>query len=262
SGLTVALSGLGGDELFAGYPSFRRINKLRLFCRVWNRLSRTSRYKFGDFLNFAMPPSARKEKIIEIFKEGSTLEHPYFWLRRLFTAEEVRRILNGYEFTGGKENPDLSSLDITNQVSYLEMTNYMRDILLRDTDFMSMAHSLEVRVPFLDHKLIEFVFSLPGRLKIKGATNKPLLTGSLSLPLPYAILKKRKTGFTLPFNSWLKNGLKDEVEEALREKEGALQELIDGREVLRIWDGFLKGQVSWQRPWAIYVLKRWVKTYL
>jgi asparagine synthase (glutamine-hydrolysing) len=138
----------------------------------------------------------------------------------------------------------------------------MRDILLRDTDSMSMAHSLEVRVPLLDHRLVEFMFSVPGRFKMASAINKPLLVKSLERPLPETVLKRRKMGFTLPFQYWLKESLKEEVETTLQERSSILQEFINQEEVFRLWQGFLEGHYSWQRPWAIYVLKKWVKLYL
>jgi asparagine synthase (glutamine-hydrolysing) len=216
----------------------------------------------GNSLRFFLPPLLQKEKIIELFKEGSTLKHPYFWLRALFTAEQKNHLLNGYSFKSADKQLDLGSLDIINQLSYLEMTNYMRDILLRDTDSMSMSHSLEVRVPLLDHKLVEFMFSVPGRFKMGGLINKPLLVRSLERPLPEAIFKRRKMGFTLPFQFWLKQSLKEEVEVTLRARNGILQEFINEEEVFKLWQGFLKGHYSWQRPWAIYVLKSWVKLYL
>jgi asparagine synthase (glutamine-hydrolysing) len=261
-GLTVALSGLGGDEIFGGYNNFRRINGLRSFCSLWDKVPGFARDALGNFLRLSLPAVTQKEKIIDLIKKGSTEEHPYFWLRRLFTTEQERRLLKEYRCLDGGNRMGCEAGDAINQVSYLEITNYMRNILLRDTDFMSMSHSLEVRVPLLDHELVEFMFSVPGKLKIGAKVNKPLLVNSLRNPLPRAAFNRQKMGFTLPFKFWLQQRLRKEAEETLREKNSALRDFINEEEVLKVWQGFIKGYYSWQRPWALYVLKRWVNLYL
>lgn len=94
--------------------------------------------------------------------------------------------------------------DDFNWVLYLEMTNYMLNILLRDTDFITMANSLEVRVPFLDHKLVEYVFSIPGNIKKSSKIPKSLLIKPLPVVLPKQAIYRRKMGFIFPFAVWLK----------------------------------------------------------
>lgn len=261
AGLTVALSGLGGDEVFAGYPSFRRIARLTWFSRFQDLSPRILKQALENFCKKIILPSTSKDKIIELMKNGFSTMQLYFWMRMLFTQEQENRLLRKKELSAKEEVSGLSNLDIINQVSYLEMSNYMRDILLRDTDFMSMAHSLEVRVPFLDHKLIELMFAIPGRFKL-GCLNKPLLINSLNEPLPEAIVRRRKKGFVFPFEFWLRQNLKEEVAAALQEKDRLLDEFLNPGAALEIWRGFLKGRISWQRPWALYVLKKWVKIYL
>ena len=262
AGLKVALSGLGGDEVFCGYSTFKRIARLIWFCRFWNMTPGVSTRISAAILKSIIPAIPQKEKILELIKNGSSLRHPYFWLRRLFSEEQSRHLLKVFPFFPEDKTAGIEDLDIINQVSYLEICNYMRDILLRDTDCMSMAHSLEVRVPFLDHKLIEFMFSIPGELKMDSRLNKPLLINSLDEPLPEVIIRRKKMGFTLPFEHWLGQDLKPEIEDTLSEKDAVLDEFINQESVLGIWREFLKGHITWQRPWAIYVLKKWVKIYL
>ena len=262
SGLTVALSGLGGDEIFGGYPTFRRISRLIWFCKFWDGAPKIFREIFAGILKSIVPALPQKDKLIELAKEGSILRHPYFWMRRLFTEDQKKRLLKTYTFLAKEDAREIAGLDIINQVSYLEMVNYMRDILLRDTDFMSMAHSLEVRVPFLDHKLVEFMFSVPGRFKMDRHLNKPLLIKSLDESLPETIIKRKKMGFTFPFDNWLRQNLRNEVEQTLRERDTMLDGFINHDSVLEIWKGFQKRHISWERPWAIYVLKKWIKIYL
>jgi asparagine synthase (glutamine-hydrolysing) len=260
SGITVALSGLGGDEVFCGYVNFRRIDKVNSLCRILNNCPPWPRRALSGILKNVFPHE-QKDKAAEIMEGNFSLEDVYFWMRRLFTDGQKKRLLKMNISQESERITKTGDSDFINQLSYLELTNYMRDILLRDTDFMSMAHSLEVRVPFLDHKLIEFILSVPGKFKIDKNMNKPLLVRSLANPLPEAIVRRRKKGFVLPFASWMKEGLRKEVEQTLQ-GDSILDEIISKEAVSGIWQDFLKGRLFWQRPWAIYVLKRWVNIYL
>lgn len=169
AGLTVALSGLGGDEVFGGYPGFARIPRLMQFLSFWNAMPGFFRKSASGMFSALMQDTTKNRKIAD-FLGAASPGHPYYVTRILFTKQEKRCLLgtsNMMQKAGKMEIGKLKSLDVFNQVSYLEMTNYMTDILLRDADFMSMAHSLEVRVPLVDHRLIEYVFSIPGKFKIR-----------------------------------------------------------------------------------------------
>ena len=151
-----------------------------------------------------------------------------------------------------------AALDPVNRISYLELTNYMRNTLLRDTDAMSMASSLEVRVPFIDHELIGYVAGLAGSLKMDSTRPKSLLTAAFADVLPRQIVHKQKQGFTLPFQHWLGAELKPTLEESFSAAQsGALAESVDSTAVRSVWDGFLAGKTSWTRPWSLFVLQRW-----
>lgn len=266
AGLSVALSGLGGDELFCGYPTFKRAMRLEAFRSFWIKLPDSFRGISSATFKALFPDTSPNRKIAELLKRG-VLNHPYFWMRMLFTEEERQHLLNR-SISPAQEEPSqipataIKELDIINQISYLEMTNYMVDILLRDTDSMSMAHSLEVRVPFIDHKLIELMLSIPGRYKLDRHMPKPFLVRSLRGALPEKIFQRPKMGFVLPFDCWLRGYLRQEIEETLLSEDRILGQILNNRSVLDIWNGFLIHKVSWQRPWALYVLKRWVNSYL
>src|SRR6185503_8429451 len=108
--------------------------------------------------------------------------------------------------------------DVINEVSRLEIKGYMANTLLRDADNMSMAHSLEVRVPFVDVNVAGFSLSLPGKLKLNGdvpRVSKPLLVEAISDLLPREFLARRKMGFTLPFENWMQSRLKDDISRVL-----------------------------------------------
>jgi len=143
-------------------------------------------------------------------------------------------------------------------VSYLEMTHYMTTTLLRDTDMMSMAHGLEIRVPLLDHKLVELMFSIPSNMKIKQGTPKPLLVNSLTRKLPDAIVRRKKMGFTFPFEVWMRGEMRLEIESVLLSPSGKLPDFISHDGVRKIWSDFIDKRCSWSRPWSLYVLKKWI----
>jgi asparagine synthase (glutamine-hydrolysing) len=153
-------------------------------------------------------------------------------------------------------------LDAINRVSYLETRCYMLNTLLRDSDAMSMAHGLEVRVPLIDHRLAQKLLALPGSWKLDRLTPKPLLVGALRGTLPDQIVHRRKRGFTLPFEHWLRDELRSEVEVSLaRIAHGPLASVLDPQVVSQIWHDFQHGKTSWSRPWSLYVLQRWCELH-
>jgi asparagine synthase (glutamine-hydrolysing) len=141
------------------------------------------------------------------------------------------------------------------------LRNYMLNTLLRDSDVMSMAHGLEVRVPLIDDKLVEYVFNLPGDLKINGHTPKHLLVKAAGDLLPDEVVHRPKRGFTFPFEHWLRDEMRGEMEKELL-SESPLDEFLSPEAVKKIWQEFLAGRISWSRPWSLYVLRRWCRLHL
>ena len=154
-----------------------------------------------------------------------------------------------------------AALDPINRVSYLESTCYMRNTLLRDSDFMSMAHGLELRVPFLDRDLVEACFRIPGKRKVSGRLPKSLLLASLGVELPMEVINRPKRGFTLPFERWLRQEMRTTVETSLLGSPSD-RTLLNPGAVHDVWARFLEGKTSWSRPWSLYVLQRWCEQNL
>jgi asparagine synthase (glutamine-hydrolysing) len=128
---------------------------------------------------------------------------------------------------------------------------------------MSMAHGLEVRVPLIDHWLASRVLALPGLWKLNSETPKSLLVKALGGKLPDQIVHRRKQGFTLPFEHWLRDALRPIVEESLRNiGGGVLGNLISKPAAQLVWQDFLEGRTSWSRPWSLYVLQSWCQQHL
>jgi asparagine synthase (glutamine-hydrolysing) len=217
--------------------------------------------------------SDRSRKISQLAGElvanevGAT--HPYFLVRSLFSPAERKGLYGGdYESAEGDMaallQPSIAasaSFDPVNRVSYLESHWYMRNTLLRDSDFMSMAHGLELRVPFLDRSLVEACYRIPGKDKLQGDSPKPLLLKSLGVELPPEIVNRPKRGFTLPFEHWLRAEMKPMVEGELSKNDGA-QGMLSAGSAREVWNRFLAGRTSWSRPWSLFVLNRWCEQNL
>lgn len=250
AGITVALSGLGGDELFAGYPSFRRAMKLASISPLSKRVLRAA----SGVGRVALNGSVRRHKFWQLANSDCTPEDVYRISRQLFSNDFVARMTgrNGIHKTNGNHH----SSDTVNAISRLELRGYMTNTLLRDTDVMSMAHSLEVRVPFVDTTVVDYVLSLPGEWKV-GERNKPLLADAVSDLLPPDFLARPKMGFTLPFEKWLQQSMRSEVSSVLADASSFTG--LNPQAVEKVWNNFLQKPraVGWSRPWSLYVLAKW-----
>lgn len=271
AGVKVVLSGLGGDEVFAGYSSFRTVPRFERLARTFNYLPRISRGGMASLFGAFAPESDQNRKLaLLLFDKGQGI-HPYFVSRMLFTPQQRGKLLRSvegpvFETASASQRDCLDRafrLDPVNRVSYLESRCYMLNTLLRDSDVMSMSQGLEIRVPLIDHQLAKAVLALPGKWKLDG-TPKRLLVGALGGSLPDEIVHRRKRGFTLPFEHWMRQELRPEVESVLRAErieQGPLAGLLEGNEVERVWKSFLDGNTSWSRPWALFVLQRWCELH-
>jgi asparagine synthase (glutamine-hydrolysing) len=272
AGVKVALSGLGGDEVFAGYSSFYTVPRMERFARFWNHLPHLFRDSAASAFATVAPKSDKNRKLISLATDNGRLVHPYFLSRMLFMARQRDLLVRSID--GAAIDASISSqrdsleraasLDPVNRVSYLESRCYMLNTLLRDADFMSMSQGLEVRVPLIDHQLAKQVLALPGKWKLNG-THKKILIAALAGSLPEEVVHRRKRGFTMPFERWMRQELRSEIEpvlEADRVNKGPLGRLLNGRQVHQVWQDFLDGTASWSRPWSLYVLQRWCEQHL
>ncbi|HEV7747314.1 MAG TPA: asparagine synthase (glutamine-hydrolyzing) [Pyrinomonadaceae bacterium] len=274
AGLKVALSGLGGDEVFGGYSTFRRTPQYQRLARAGNHVPAGLKTAMSVAMAEAggrfMPGDAAR-KIAAIWQASDSLPDPYYFSRLLFTPPQVSELMNGtvpdgrrslwWDWLAGSAL-QARQLDSFGAVSYLELQSYLVNTLLRDADSMSMAHSLEVRVPFLDHQLVEFVTHLPQEVKLNKGTPKALLVAALEDLLPPEIVHQTKRGFTFPWETWLRGPLKQKVENGLSELSPTLAETLNGGIAQEIWQSYLHGKTTWSRPWSLYVLNEWTKKHL
>jgi asparagine synthase (glutamine-hydrolysing) len=271
AGVKVALSGLGGDEVFGGYASFRTVPRMERFAQFWKQLPRMLRSPFASMFSALSPNSDQNRKLASLVRDNGRVVHPYFLSRMLFMPGQRGDLLQDHDgratqIAEESQCDRLGSarmLDPVNRVSYLESRCYMLNTLLRDADVMSMSQGLEVRVPLIDHQLARTMLGLPGEWKLNG-TPKKLLVGALSGSLPDEIVHRPKRGFTLPFEHWMRQELRSEIEIVLGEKrvrEGPLGQLLHAAQVKQVWKDFLDGKTSWSRPWSLYVLQRWCELH-
>jgi asparagine synthase (glutamine-hydrolysing) len=262
NGLTVALSGVGGDELFAGYPFFRQYLQLKKYENVWS-IARPARQLAAAVLS--LKKSGKAGRIQQLLKAPScsiTSFYPEF--RRILATSLVARLTkleNGstvLENNLAQLNGALDKFPALSQVSIAEYLGYTQHTLLKDTDQMSMAVSLEVREPFFDHDLIEYVLDIPDTLKYPR-TPKSLLVDSLEGLLPPEIVHRRKQGFLFPWQVWMKRELYDFCDQRL--KRMAERDFIHGDQLLSYWKQFQQGNpdVRWMELWLFVVLEYWME---
>jgi asparagine synthase (glutamine-hydrolysing) len=270
-GYKVALSGLGADEIFAGYETFKAVPRMEWVAWCLSTVNPKLRSMLASIMR--LPNSKRRpraEKLAALIEGDSGILHPYALARTLFMPRQLRQLsLAGDGRSADSAMAPLADIvkwaarfDPVNRTSYLELRHYMANTLLRDSDVMSMAHGLELRVPFVDHKLAEFLFRIPGASKLKPGLPKWLLIEALQGLLPQQVVRRPKRGFTFPFELWLKKEMRQDMEDVLLDPSANLLAGIDRKFVATVWKDFLAGKTTWSRPWSLYVLKQWVNMFL
>jgi len=264
NGITMALSGLGGDEVFAGYPIFNR--SLRLDDQKWIfSLPTPVRKSLGSILN-KLRPGAASSKIKQVLSlEDGEIQNTFPIARRVSHANELKKMLDIKKFPHDAVTAIVNSelgkgknhLPLLSKVSIAEITTYMQNVLLRDTDQMSMAVALEVRVPFLDFELVEYVLGIPDKYK-KPVYPKKLLVESLGDLLPPEIVHRKKMGFVFPWEVWLKNEMQSFCSEKIMSL--SKRNFIHRDYLVSRWNQFIKNdpEVRWTDIWICVVLENWL----
>jgi asparagine synthase (glutamine-hydrolysing) len=211
-----------------------------------------------------------------VWRNPALLPHAYYFARALFPPGEIDKLMEP-RFRPSSVAADGYSLEPTwlgwlqraadearrtepaAAVSWMEMRSYMASTLLRDTDSVSMARSLEVRVPLLDTPLVEFVNALPDAARRREGAQKALLVQALGSLLPAEITAQRKRTFTLPWDQWMRGPLKVRVEESFAHISPQLAPLLKSEGVRSVWQAFLAGKTSWSRPWTLFALNEWAR---
>ena len=278
-GLKVALSGLGGDELFAGYSTFSDTPRLARLAALAKFVPSLVRSASAGLVRAAgssglSPDAARKAAAV--WCQPGKLPDPYYFARTLFPPGEIDKLMeprfrpsrvaaDGYSleptWLGWLQRgaDEARRMDPAGRVSWMEMRSYMASTLLRDTDSVSMARSLEVRVPLLDTPLVEFANALPDQARRRDGAQKALLVAALGMMLPPEITAQRKKTFTLPWEQWLRGPLRLRMEESFAHIAPQIAPMLKLDGVRGVWRAFLAGRTSWSRPWAIFTLNEWAR---
>ena len=256
AGLTVVLSGLGGDELFWGYPHHhwvaRNHGRLGVFASAPRFLRRA-------LVSGAVAAGRLRGKEswmrLAALRSGPHAEGLYMAFRGFFASEQVHRLLGNSQSEMNvlleeslEELRPAVSVSRPDGLNYIELKRYLHDQLLRDSDVLGMAHSVEIRVPYLDDQVVARAAATPGNQKTSGAMNKPLLVAALGDALIEEAARRPKRGFSFPMAKWM------------HERTGAMREMAMSTKILerdvvgKMWSAFDQGRLHWSRAWSLVVL--------
>jgi asparagine synthase (glutamine-hydrolysing) len=244
AGLVVALSGLGGDELFGGYPSFQQVPRVASIRNALSPLGRTIRASAADAAARRSPGG----RLGRLLGGAGGLSGAYASVRCQFSPAE----LHAAGFVGPLGTSvagDDPTRCVGDRVTLMELSNYMPEQLLRDTDQMSMSHSLEVRVPLLDDAVVRVALAIPADVRLEP--------GKQLLARAAGVSRTRKRPFSLPFDTWMRGPLRTYVRDGLLSSELPFADEIPSAFRRNLWSAFEDRRTHWSRPWAVALIRLW-----
>lgn len=254
--VTVALSGDGGDEFFLGYSQYE------LYERLW-RLKSLGKMPWGIF-NAALSPFAKNQRINQLMKHANTVVSAWrqpdsqalnkYWMDRYRRGDVPIREQQRSKMLNFPVLQDAAST-----AGIWDAGTYLPDDILTKVDRASMANSLETRAPLLDHRIIEFAYSLPIEYKLKKGVGKRVLREVLYRHVPKNLVDRPKMGFSIPLDNWLRNELRSWVEDTLSDS-NALNNIINMKEIRQIWSSHLLGRDNTEKVWGILSLLSFLRS--
>jgi asparagine synthase (glutamine-hydrolysing) len=253
AGLTVILSGLGGDEVFWGYRHYRGLDARARWLARCPAAARKALAAGGALWGRARGQESWMR--MSFLEAGASTPELYLLLRGFFPPQHVMRLLDidchqldalvdcQFELSRSARN-DAGAASFNR----MEFKRYLHDQLLRDTDVFSMAHAVETRVPFLDHTLVEYAAGVRSTQKIGNGINKPLLVGAVDDPLVDRAAAASKKGFSFPMDRWMRSSA-DELEDM-----ATSGDVVNRAAASALWQSFRRGHLHWSRAWALSIL--------
>jgi len=262
AGIKVALSGLGGDELFAGYPIFNQLPAIQNRKLLWKLPFPARRFLGKSYAGISNSREAQKAS--EILRLPSpAMEGIYKVFRTIYPPRMAYEMVgttwkNSVSELLAKESKHIQHLPELSKISIAEIATYTQNLLLRDTDQFSMAHALEVRVPFFDHNVVKFVLGVPDHLK-KPSYPKQLLVESLGDLIPPEVVHRPKMGFVFPWAQWMRGELKPFCEHRIQRL--SQRGIVDSATLKSVWEEFQAGKKPWlwTHIWLPVVLDEWME---
>jgi asparagine synthase (glutamine-hydrolysing) len=267
----VLLSGEGGDEAFGGYPNYSNmlvLERLRSLCGPWQALVGKTMHVIGRMLGnhrLAHYGNLLPLRLEEHYwsRVGNPFAHQDFDGRMLYTpryAEQFDR-RRGTKIAQ-RYYANVIGQGALNKMLYFDSKTWLPDDLLVKADKITMGNSLELRVPLLDHKVLEFAAALPLEFKVKGRETKRVLRAAFATALPKEVLQRKKAGFPVPYADWLAHDLRPRTQELLLDPQSFILNYFDRRQVEHLLDAHAKEQTHQRSVFSLIVLELWHQQFM
>ncbi|MCD4654033.1 asparagine synthase C-terminal domain-containing protein, partial [bacterium] len=275
--VTVALSGTGGDEVFAGYEWFKEIRRIEQIHRNLGYLSPSIAAWMESKLNrmnrsYELHPIRKKLRTLLAGRKNFATR--YSLNRRLYFGEDYFYLFSPDMISKTVDYPYMldprlmlysnrcADLDAVNRMSYMQLKTDMVNLLVRDQDAVSMAHGLEVRLPMIDYKLVEAAARVPASMKLNGSTEKFVLREAVKDLLPAKITRRRKKGFMFPMADWMRNELKPVVQSCLSRDSIKKRGIFSPDTVEALTKDFYNGKQPFFKIWNLALFELWCRVVL
>jgi asparagine synthase (glutamine-hydrolysing) len=269
SSVKVLLSGEGGDEAFGGYIKYRNLLALEGLKSAFGPARGMLRFMLERMGSIGSEGFQKYARLVDrpmsqyYFSCTATPDTLFNRLKHaLYTRDFSESFVERSDEPTGRLFRQLDGLPLLHQLLYVDTKTWLPDDLLIKADKMTMATSVELRVPLLDHQVLEFSASLPPHFKVQGWSTKRILKAALKDSVPSTILKRKKTGFPVPYDGWLRSELKEFVFETILDKNSALSAYFHNETLLKLLQTHQRGEGGSQEVFSLLMLELWHQQFI